>query len=248
MPHDTAEQLPLVDPRSGARVGEMPCTPLGSVAELVARARVAGRAWARQPLDDRKAAVEALAAAFLARGPDLVAALQAEIGKPAGEAWTSEIVTSSELFPHWLDVIDDEMDPVEVSLNPLNYPMKSAVLVPEPLGVVALIMPWNYPVNLPLRTIVPAILAGNAVVFKPSELAPRCGALLAEIFAASLPPDLVVTVIGGPAQGAAVIDAGVDKVVFTGSVSGGRQVAAHAAAKLVPSACELGSKDAAIVL
>ncbi len=248
MPPDGNDVLLLTDPRTGESAGEMPCTPLAEVPALVNRARVAGRTWRARPLDERKAAMEKLAAAFLARGSDIVRVLGEEIGKPAGEAWTSEVVTTAELVPAWLDMIDDELDPVEVPLNAVNYPMKAVQVVPEALGVIGLIMPWNYPVNLPLRTIVPALLAGNAVVFKPSELAPRCGALLAEIFAASLPADLVVTVIGGPQQGAAVIDAGVDKVIFTGSVAGGRKVAAHAASKLVPSACELGSKDAAIVL
>lgn len=243
-----ADGLLLVNPRTGQTVGRLPTEPVASVAGLVGRAKLAQKAWAKVPLESRKAAITKLSAAFLARGTEIVQTLIDEIGKPSGEAWTSEVVTAAELFDHWLATIDDLLEPDEISLNPINYPMKSAHLVPDPLGVIALIMPWNYPVHLPLRTIVPAILAGNAVVFKPSELAPRCGALLAEIFAASLPADLVVTVLGGPAHGSAIIEAGVDKVIFTGSVAGGRAVAAQAAGKLVPSACELGSKDAAIVL
>jgi acyl-CoA reductase-like NAD-dependent aldehyde dehydrogenase len=250
---DADAALELRDPRTGAVVGSMACTPVAEVAGRVAAARHAQNAWAALPLDARKEAIEKLASTFLSRAADVARTLQEEIGKPSGEAWTSEVVTAQELFAHWLGVIDDELEPVEVPLNPVNYPFKVAELRPEPLGVIALIMPWNYPVHLPLRTIVPALLAGNTVVFKPSELAPRCGSLLAEIFAAALPADVVVTVIGGPAQGAAVVDTGgtsggIAKVVFTGSVPGGRKVAAHAAARLVPSACELGSKDAAIVL
>ncbi|MSQ03521.1 MAG: aldehyde dehydrogenase family protein [Myxococcales bacterium] len=242
------DALVLVDPRTGAVVGDLPCTPVASIASQVDAARVAGALWAARPLLDRMAVVRSLGAALLARGGDLVAVLGAEIGKPPGEAWTSEVVTLGELFDHWLAVVEDELEPRALDLNLVNYPGKRVEVVSEPLGVVGLIMPWNYPVHLPMRTIVPALLVGNAVVFKPSEHAARCGALLAEVFAAVLPPGLVVTIQGGPPQGAAIIAAGVDKVVFTGSVAGGRAVARQAAELLIPTALELGSKDAAIVL
>jgi acyl-CoA reductase-like NAD-dependent aldehyde dehydrogenase len=121
--------------------------------------------------------------------------------------------------------------------------------------VIGMIMPWNYPVNLPLRTLVPALLAGNAVVWKPSEHAARCGALLDEVTRAAIEASLgaewcpLVTVVqGGREQGEALVDSGVDHVVFVGSVPTGRAVARRAAARLVPVSLELGSKDPAIVL
>jgi acyl-CoA reductase-like NAD-dependent aldehyde dehydrogenase len=240
--------LTLRDPRTGSVVGQLPVTPVADVASCIARARVAGAAWAATPLEDRKSAVRRLAAVFLARAPELADLLVAEIGKPAGEAWTSEIVTAQELFDTWLDRIDDDLADIPVPLSPINYPGKDVVLKIEPIGVVGLIMPWNYPIHLPLRTVVPAVLAGNAVVWKPSEHAARCGALLNEIFTAAFPANLVVTIQGGPAQGAALVDGGVDRVVFTGSVGGGRAVAQRAAARLLPTSLELGSKDPAIVL
>lgn len=240
--------ITLHDPRTGAAVGQLPVTPVGDVATLVARARAAQAAWSQRPLDERKRAVQALAKAFMARAADLAELLHTEIGKPAGEAWTSEIVTAQELFDGWLDMIDDELADIPVSLNPINYPGKEVYLRLEAIGVVGMIMPWNYPVHLPLRTIVPAILAGDAVVWKPSEHAARCGALLDEIFRAALPTDLVITLQGGGALGGALIDAGVDRIVFTGSVATGRLVARRAAEKLVPCSLELGSKDPAIVL
>jgi acyl-CoA reductase-like NAD-dependent aldehyde dehydrogenase len=249
-PHSTlhTDALPLRDPRTGVSVGEMPVTPEADVAGLVARARVAGAAWAAKPLDERKGAIRRLADVFLSRGPEIVDMLVAEIGKPPGEAWTSEVVTAQELFDTWLEMIDDELADIPVPLSPINYPGKDVVLRLEPIGVVGLIMPWNYPIHLPLRTIVPAVLAGNAVVWKPSEYAARCGALLDSIFKAAFPADLVITVQGGPAQGAALIDGGVDRIVFTGSVASGRAVAQRAAARLLPTSLELGSKDPAIVL
>lgn len=240
--------ITLVDPRTGARVGQLPVTSADAVVERVAAARAAGVTWAARSLDERKAVVRKLAAAFMARAADLARTLEEEIGKPAGEAWTSEIVTAQELFDGWFEMIDDELADIPVPLNPINYPGKEVYLRLEPVGVIGMIMPWNYPVHLPLRTIVPALLAGDSVVWKPSEHAARCGTLLDEIFRAALPADLVVTIQGGAAQGGALIDAGVDRVIFTGSVSTGRAVAQRAAARLVPCSLELGSKDAAIVL
>jgi acyl-CoA reductase-like NAD-dependent aldehyde dehydrogenase len=134
---------------------------------LVASAREAGAAWRQRPLEERQAVVRSLGNAILARGAEFVATLGAELGKPAGEAWTSEVVTMGELFDHWLAVIEDELEAVHLDLNVLNYPGKNIRVEPEALGVIGLIMPWNYPVHLPMRTIVPALLAGNAVVFKP---------------------------------------------------------------------------------
>lgn len=236
------------DPRTAASGVTIACTPVEDVAAAVGRARVAQRAWSAQPLAERMRVVRALGDAVLARATDLAEMLVAEIGKPPGEAWTSEVVTAQELFAHWLGTIEDELADVPVPLNPVNYPGKDVAIRLEPVGVVGLIMPWNYPVHLPLRTMVPALLAGDAVVWKPSEHAARCGALLDEILRAALPADLVVAVQGGRAQGEALIDAGVDRVVFVGSVETGRAVAARAAAKLVPCSLELGSKDPAIVL
>lgn len=238
----------VLDPRTGLETGVVPCTPVAEVAGLVARAHVAQRAWSARALDERIRVVKNLRGAVLARAEDLAAVLVAEIGKPAGEAWTSEIVTAAELFDGWLEVIEDELAPLPVALNPVNYPGKSVEVEQDPVGVVGMVMPWNYPVHLPLRTIVPALLAGNAVVWKPSEHAARCGALLAEILAGVLPPDLAVTIQGGREQGEALVDAGVDRVVFVGSVPTGRAVARRAAERLVPVSLELGSKDPAIVL
>ena len=241
-------QIHLQDPRTGQTVGELPVTPVADLPALVERARKAGDAWARLPLESRKDGVRKLAREFLARAQAVADVLVAEIGKPPGEAWTSEIVTAQELFDGWLEMIDDELADIPVSLNPINYPGKDLALRLDPVGVIGMIMPWNYPIHLPLRTIVPAVLAGDAVVWKPSEHAARCGALLDEIFRAAFPADLVITVQGGAAQGGALVDAGVDRVVFTGSVPTGRAVARRAAERLVPCSLELGSKDAAIVL
>jgi acyl-CoA reductase-like NAD-dependent aldehyde dehydrogenase len=110
------------------------------------------------------------------------------------------------------------------------------------------IMPWNFPFALPLRTMIPALMAGNAVVFKPSEITPRTGKLVAELFEGLVPEGLVGLVQGGGDAGAKLCAADVDLVVFTGSPASGRKVAHACADRLIPCTLELGGKDAAIVL
>jgi succinate-semialdehyde dehydrogenase/glutarate-semialdehyde dehydrogenase len=126
---------------------------------------------------------------------------------------------------------------------------KRGWILHEPLGVVAVIAPWNFPFAIPFTQTAAVVMAGNAAVVKPSELTPRSGALVGEIFAAAGVPDGLVTVLEGDGEmGAALVDADVDKVVFTGSVETGRRVAAAAGRRLVPVTLELGGKDPMLVL
>ncbi|RME70449.1 MAG: aldehyde dehydrogenase family protein [Planctomycetota bacterium] len=110
-----------------------------------------------------------------------------------------------------------------------------------------LITPWNLPIAIPLRTLVPALLAGNAVLWKPSEHTPHASAFVRSLLEPLLPDGLLVVLEGGPEVGAAVASAGCDRLVFTGSVRAGRAVAEAAARTLTPVSLELGGKDAAIV-
>jgi acyl-CoA reductase-like NAD-dependent aldehyde dehydrogenase len=135
-----------------------------------------------------------------------------------------------------------------VDIDAIAYPGKEGTIEREARGVVAVIMPWNFPFALPLRTIVPALLAGNAVVFKPSEVSPKSGALVAEVLSGLVPDGVFGIVQGAGDVGGALCEADVDLVVFTGSVATGRKVAHACAEKLIPCSLELGGKDAAIVL
>jgi succinate-semialdehyde dehydrogenase/glutarate-semialdehyde dehydrogenase len=126
---------------------------------------------------------------------------------------------------------------------------KTGSLEFAPQGVVAIISPWNFPFAIPMTEIIPALVAGNAVLLKPSELTPASGALVGEVIArAGFPEGLVQVLQGGGDVGAAIIDAGPAKVFFTGSVTTGRRIAEACASKLIPSVLELGGKDAMIVL
>ena len=237
-----------VDPRTGEDSGKVQCTPVANIPGAVVRARTAQVEWADLRLKERKAAVARLHAAFLDSAADMAAALAQDCGRPAGEAWTAEIVANHELFQFWLAQIDDLLTSTPVQLNPINYPGKRGVVRLEPLGVLGLITPWNLPVAIPLRALVPAVLAGNSVVWKGSEHSPRTAALLAQLCDQTLPAGVITLIQGDGTQGQALVEAGVDAIFFTGSVRTGRQVAAAAAAQGIRSAVELGGKDAAVVL
>ena len=215
---------------------------------MVAQSRLAQTEWWGQGLKRRKWAIQDLHESFLASADDFAGLLAEECGRPAGEAWTSEIVANHHLFKYWLGHIDDLLTAFPIGLSPIDYPGKRGRVVMEPKGVIGLITPWNLPVAIPLRAMIPALLSGNSVVLKPSEHTPRIGALLGQLCDRHLPPGVVQIVQGGGAQGAAMVDAKPDQIFFTGSVRTGRQVAASAATHGVKVGLELGGKDAALVM
>ena len=133
-------------------------------------------------------------------------------------------------------------------LNPLSFAHKRAHVDLVPRGVIGVIAPWNFPVAGLYRPIWPALMTGNGVVLKPSEYTPRTSAWLIERLAAELPEGLVQVVQGDGQVGAALVDAGIDACVFTGSPRTGRTVRIQCAERGIPSSIEMGGKDAAIVL
>jgi acyl-CoA reductase-like NAD-dependent aldehyde dehydrogenase len=222
--------------------------PPANVPEVVARARAAQPAWAELSAEERVKRIAPLKDRVLGRAEAVAALVREEVGKPEVEALLGEVLPTADVVAYWSKAIVEMLDPEDVEIDPIAYPGKEGTIQREARGVVAVIMPWNFPVALPLRTIVPALLAGNAVVFKPSEVTPRSGALVAELFDGLVPDGVLGLVQGGGDVGAALCGADVDLVVFTGSVATGRKVAHACAERLVPCSLELGGKDAAIVL
>jgi acyl-CoA reductase-like NAD-dependent aldehyde dehydrogenase len=182
-----------------------------------------------------------------ARAEDLAAVVQRETKKSAADAWFADVVPNLDLFTWWTGPGARTLAPRRSRLSALRYPAKEGELTYEPKGIVGLITPWNYPAALPLRTLVPALLAGNAVLFKPSEVTPETGDLVASLFQDILPGGLVAVVHGAAEAGRAVVDVS-DHVVFIGGTQAGRAVAAQAAERLVTTSLELGGNDAALVL
>ncbi|WP_437580406.1 aldehyde dehydrogenase family protein [Sorangium sp. So ce887] len=244
----SAEPFPTRSPAEGEPLDDVAGTEPSAVAMIVERARAAQVTWAEIPIRERAELIARVKKRLLARAEEIAALLHRECGKPIEEAALAEVLPNADLVDYWTLSIEELLDESPVDLDALAYPGKVGRIRRDPRGVVALITPWNYPVAIPLRTIVPALLAGNAVVFKPSEVTPRAGALVASLFDGLLPEGVLGLAQGGSDVGAALIEAGVDLVVFTGSVATGKKVAVACAERLVPTSLELGGKDSAIVL
>jgi acyl-CoA reductase-like NAD-dependent aldehyde dehydrogenase len=239
--------FPAAGPGGGA-LAPVAATDPATLPDLIARARRAQEAWGALPVSARSAAVAKIRRRLLARAEEIADLLHRECGKPLEEAALAEVLPNADLVDYWTASIEELLEPSLVELDALSYPGKTGKILRDPRGVIALVTPWNYPVAIPLRTLVPALLAGNAVVWKPSEIAARSGALVASLFEGVLPADVLQIVQGGGDLGAALVGSEVDLVVFTGSVATGRRIAVACAEKLVPCSLELGGKDAAIVL
>ena len=172
-----------------------------------------------------------------------------ETGKPIAEAISMEVVTTLDLMQYFARQTAKLLRPQKIDIGQYGLMGRSSRVIYKPLGVVGIISPWNFPWATPLDEVVMALMAGNAAIVKPSELTPLCAVKIAEVFErAELPEGLLAIVTGDGSTGSALIEAGVDKIMFTGSVATGKRVAALAANTLTPVVLELGGKDPMIVL
>jgi acyl-CoA reductase-like NAD-dependent aldehyde dehydrogenase len=250
----TPEALAATEtPATSSPAGAAPPTPIATVSPSevparVARARAAQSAWANRRVAERVKALLAVKDRLLDRAEAIARAVNLETGKLEVEALLAEIIPSADVVDYWTESIEEMLDVAEVELDKSRYPGKSGSIYRDPCGVIALITPWNYPVALPLRTLVPALLAGNAVVWKPSEVSPRAAQLVFELFDGLVPNDVLMLTQGAGDVGAALASADVDRVVFVGRAATGRHVAHACAERLSPCTLEVGGKDAAIVL
>jgi acyl-CoA reductase-like NAD-dependent aldehyde dehydrogenase len=235
------------NPWTGGSNGEVAVTPAAAVAGLVHQARDAQAAWAEMAIEQRAGYMTKARQRLLDGAERIVGILHDENGKPHAEGYFSEILPDVDLFAWYIKQSASLLAAESVAIDPLKYPGKSGEIRYEAKGIVAVIAPWNYPVALPLRVIVPALMAGNAVVFKPSEHTPLCGAAVAELFA-DLPKGVFTLIQGDAEVGRALVAAEVDHVCFSGSVGAGREIAIRCAERFISSSVELGGKDAAIVL
>jgi acyl-CoA reductase-like NAD-dependent aldehyde dehydrogenase len=215
--------------------------------EVVREVRVAGLEWAALPVAERARRLKEVGRLILAEADTLARVVSEETGKPLAESYSSEVLGVADLFAYWCKHGPVHLEPRKGLVPALDMPGKKARIERVPRGVVACISPWNYPVAIPMRTIVPALLGGNGVVLKPSEFTPECGAWLVDRLRASLGP-IVAMMPGDGRAGAALIKAGPDMVVFTGSTATGTKVAVQCAKRGIACEQELGGKDCAIVL
>jgi len=210
-------------------------------------ARAAQREWAQVSPQQRARQLSRVADALLAREDELVALIQRENGKQPVEALGHEVGASVANIRWLCRSGPDALAPHPVSIA--EMPHRRATQAPQPWGLVLVISPWNFPLSIPLGQVIAGLLAGNAVILKPSEITPEIGSVIESLLApAALPAGLFNVVLGDGQVGASLIAARPDKVFFTGSMATGRKVMRAAAAHPIPVCLELGGVDAMIVL
>lgn len=256
---DAVAALPLEPVVRGGQIHTLspvdlkPLSPLSvsseaDVKKAVERARIAQVGWSRRSLDERVKDLTRAANTILERRHEVIALMRDEVGKLEVDALMSEVIGPLDQVNAWAAVVREGTRREKASLNPIAFPKKRAYIDHVPRGVVGIIAPWNYPVATLFRSVFPSLLTGNAVVIKPSEHASRVESWMVARLAEVLPPDVLTPVIGGREVGVALIEAGIDACIFTGSVNAGKDVGARCAARLIPFSAELGGKDAALVL
>ncbi|WP_432029464.1 aldehyde dehydrogenase family protein [Streptomyces sp. 1222.5] len=216
-------------------------------ADVVARLRATFATGRTRPVAWRTAQLRRLRALLTERGADLAAALRADLGKSETEAYRTEIDFTVREIDHTLEHLDAWLRPEPAPVPAHLGHDATAWTQVDPLGVVLVIAPWNYPAQLLLAPMVGALASGNAVVAKPSELAPATSAALAELIPAYLDTDAVAVVEGGVPETTALLAERFDHVFYTGNGTVGRIVMRAAAEHLTPVTLELGGKSPVFV-
>jgi acyl-CoA reductase-like NAD-dependent aldehyde dehydrogenase len=240
------QRFDSVNPATGEVLASFDVHTAEDVAAAVERARTAATWWVELGAAGRRARLDAWRVQLVRRTDELAALIAQENGKPVDDAVVEVTIAIAHLA--WAARNASKVlrrRRVNPGLLAVNH---SATLEYLPFGVVGVIGPWNYPVHTPMGSISYALAAGNAVVFKPSEHTPAVADWLVDSFAGVVPEHPVLQLVTGFGQtGAALCEAGVDKLAFTGSAATGRQVMASCARTLTPCVIECGGKDAMIV-
>jgi acyl-CoA reductase-like NAD-dependent aldehyde dehydrogenase len=242
-------ELRPVNPATLEPVGSVPVSAPEEVAEAVADARLAAERWAQASFDERRVLLGRVAAVVLDAADDIAGTVTAETGKPLVESFTAELFVGLDNLVWAASNAARVLGPERLRFPQPHLRHKRGWLLYEPLGVVAVISPWNFPFGIPFTQAAFAVAAGNAVVVKPSELTPLSGSWVERVFRDAGAPDRLVQVVqGGGETGEALVRApGIAKVVFTGSGEVGRRVASLAGERLRPVTLELGGKDPMLV-
>jgi acyl-CoA reductase-like NAD-dependent aldehyde dehydrogenase len=239
-------RMKLLSPATEAPIGEITVTTPDEVRAAVRRARAAQPAWEATGFDGRRRYMEKALKILLDRQEQFIDVIVRETGRSRLETIMMEILPSCDSLAYYgkkaKKILADQKVPLHLLRN------KKMILSYRPLGTIGIITPWNGPFILSLNPTVQALMAGNTVVLKPSEVTPFSGKLVAELFHdAGLPENIVTVVAGDGETGAALVDAGVDKISFTGSVRTGRKIGEACGRSLTPCTLELGGKDPMIV-
>lgn len=255
MPHGnemvTSKTLTIesVNPANKEVLGEFPVMSESQVKEVVDGAWKAFEDWQILDFGQRARYILKLRKIIAAQSEELAKLISQEVGKPLSEAYASELSGTLDTCVWLADNAERLLKDQMISLNSPILSTKQSVVAFEPLGVIGVISPWNYPFSIPMMTILMSIMVGNTVVLKPSEKSTLVGIKIGDLFKeAGFPEGVVQVVTGDRVTGKYLSESKLSRLIFTGSVEGGRKVMQQAANKIVPVTLELGGKDAAVVL
>jgi acyl-CoA reductase-like NAD-dependent aldehyde dehydrogenase len=244
----SAQTIKVRNPATLQPVAELSVASPVEVAEAVARGRDAQAAWQQTSFAARARLLYRLRDLLLDEQDKLADILTAETGRPRAEAYGNELFYLCDAIGSWARKSAGYLKPVTIRPHFLLMKTKKVISTYAPRGMIGIISPWNFPLTLTLGEAIPALMAGNAVVIKPSELTPLSALFGAEMVAkAGFPKNLLQVVVGFGETAEALIDHA-DMIAFTGSVATGKRVMRRAAERLIPVSLELGGKDPMIVL
>src|SRR3954451_5347844 len=244
----TTAVLESFNPATGELVGTVPTLTPDQVQSVVDEVGAVQPFWAQLPLSDRARYMRRTAQVIIDSLDEITSLLSREQGKPRNESYVMELIPTIDTL-HWIadhgpEILADE----RIRDVPVFAKQKRHFFSYEPLGVVGVIAPWNYPWSIPFGEVAIALMCGNGVVLKPASLTPLIGDRIMQVFErAGLPAGIVRTVHGGGKVGNALVESTASKIFFTGSVEVGRRVGVACAERLKGSVLELGGKDAMIV-
>src|SRR3954451_19397512 len=243
-----ADTIEVTNPATGEVIRSVPVVAPQDVAPLVARARAAQPAWEALGYDGREKLLRRAQKWVVDHSDDLVRTIVSETGKTWEDAQLAEVAYAANAFGFWAKQAPHYLADEKIrSSNPFVAGRSLRVRY-RPVGVVGVIGPWNYPLTNSVGDCIPALMAGNTVIVKPSQVTPVTSLLLADALReCGLPEDVLQIATGRGETGRALIDQ-VDMIMFTGSTRTGRLVAQQAAGRLIPCSLELGGKDPMIVL
>ena len=241
-------QLESFNPATGESIGAVQTTAPEDVQAVVDAVAAVQPAWGRLSLEERGRYLARASQVLLDEDDEIRDLLAREQGKPRTEAFSMEVLPTIDAL-QWIaragaEILSEE----KIPMSQWFLKTKRSAFVYEPLGVIGVISPWNYPWSIPMGEVALALMAGNGVVLKPASLTPLIGERIVQVFERAGVPSGLVRVVHGPGTGAALAESTVGKVFFTGSVETGRSVAEACARRLKGCVLELGGKDPMIVL
>ena len=245
-PARAPDELVIRSPATGVELGRVPLLGEAAVRAAVSVARAAQPAWAATPVRERAARLDEFRHLLAANARDIAEVSAAESGKLPFEALMVDVLTTCDLAAWFARRAARVLAPQRA---PSGWMItKKAWVEREPYGVVAVIGPWNFPILNVMRSVMAAVVTGNAALLKPSEATPLSALAVQRLAHRAGIPDAIFQVLTGDGStGRALTEAAVDRISFTGSVETGRRIAQAAAARLIPVTLELGGKDPIIV-